>query len=196
MARNQLEATANPQHSPRPVVECIQQAKEPQQKMQHLIMKSKASDERNGSAAREWSSTAFPIVGTAPAPISHQEHQSGENSASPMGIKLLKVFENDEYITFRKVYPAAMKAGSLQLAGMRDQSAGPKQSEDAESRGQSEAGRASYRREARVDPPDSVEMEEHADVISEETKLSRSGARQVLIVVSSKNQPSGKARKR
>jgi hypothetical protein len=193
MARKQIENAIVEKHSSQSDVESVQERKEQLPRVQHVVMERTATRVRKGTTAAQRSSTSFPILDDS-APTSYHEQQGGVNSASPVGIQLLKVFENDEYITFRKVYPAAIRGGKL--ASVRDQGAASKRSNDAEARDQWEAGRASHRRETRADPPGSVEMEEHTDVISEETKLSSSGARQVLIVVSSKNKPSGMARKR
>jgi hypothetical protein len=158
---------------------------------QHLIVERKVPRSRKGgpsvASSADRASTKFPILGDTPSDGSaHRDGVSSVETSSQVGIKLLKVFENDEYITFKKVYPASMGGTPLASVGAQPNSTSTQPSCDTESRGQSESRRSSHQREARMDPPERFEEEGRTDVISEETKVSSSGARQVLIVVSSK----------
>lgn len=161
---------------------------------QHLIVERKVPRSRKGgpsvaSSADRSSSIKFPVLGdTGSYSAGHRDGASSVESSSQLGIKLLKVFENDEYITFKKVYPASMGATPLASVGVHKSSTSSLPSSDTESRGQSESRRSSHQREARMDPPERFGVEGCTEVVSEETKVSSSGARQVLIVVSSKKQ--------
>jgi hypothetical protein len=192
LAKSQLEATTTatkPTSASRQVI--LGNARQQPSLQQHLIVERKVPRSRKGGpsvvSSADRASTKFPILGDTPSDGSaHRDGVSSVESSSQVGIKLLKVFENDEFITFKKVYPASMGGTPLASVGAQPNSTFTQHSSDTESRGQSESRRSSHQREARMDPPERFEEEGRTDVISEETKVSSSGARQVLIVVSSK----------
>lgn len=128
-----------------------------------------------------------PITGM-PFETSSLASSTGVSTAkASLGIQLRKVFENDEYITFKKIYPRILEDQQY------DAPVESTKKSEIESRSQSECCTRSASREARVDPDGSAAFT--PDVISESNHVTSTGTRQVLIMVSSKRNDDKKKRR-